>query len=162
MGRAGTRATDRIRVGFTSCKAGKRECSLCPFTGPAADKKTTVTQVKIHHSGLTLEIKEPITCRDSFCLYILSCLKPGCLVQYGGMCSRPVYLRFAEHLADIKSGNTACPVGKHWQEPGHTLEHLEFMPVEKLGVRDRVTLRMREGELINRTGVLLAGLNLYR
>ena len=36
MGRAGTRATDGIRVGFTSCKAGKRECSLCPFTGPAA------------------------------------------------------------------------------------------------------------------------------
>ena len=79
-----------------------------------------------------------------------------------GLCSRPVYLRFAEHLADIKSGNIACPVGRHWQEPGHTLEHLEFMPVEKLGVRDRVTLRMREGELINRTGVLLAGLNLYR
>ena len=92
----------------------------------------------------------------------MSCLKPGCRQQYGGLTSRPVYVRFAEHLADIKSGNIGCPVGKHWQEPGHTLEHLEFIHVEKVGARDRVTLRIREVDLINRTGVLLAGLNLYR
>ena len=162
MGRQGNRATNAYRVGFTSCKAGRRECSLCPFSGPAADKKTVVTQVTIHHSGLVLEIKQPISCRDSFCLYILSCKKPGCMQQYGGLCSRPIYLRFAEHLADIKSGNTSCPIGKHWQLPGHTLEHLELIPVEKVGARDRLTLRIREGDLINRTGVLLAGLNLYR
>ena len=41
---------------------------------------------------------------------------------------------------------------------GHTLEHLEFIPVEKVGARGR----MREADLIKRTGVLLAGLNLYR
>ena len=82
--------------------------------------------------------------------------------QYGRLCSRLIYLQFAEHLADIKAGNINCPIGKHWQEPGHTLEHLEFTPVEKVGARDKVTLRIREADLINRTGVLLAGLNLYR
>jgi len=66
--------------------------------------------------------------------------------QYGGLCSRPIYLRFAEHLEDIKSGNTSCPIGKHWQLPGHTLEHLELILVEKVGARDRLTLRIREGD----------------
>jgi hypothetical protein len=34
--------------------------------------------------------------------------------------------------------------------------------VEEVGARDRVTLRAREADFINRTGILLAGLNLYR
>ena len=135
---------------------------MCPFAGAAADKKSTVTQVIIHHSGMVLTIKQAITCRDIFCLYILSCKKPGCMKQYGGLCSRALYLRFAEHLHDIRDPNTTCPVGKHWQEPGHTLDHLEFIPVEKLGFRDKVTLRQREMDLINRTGVLAAGLNRNR
>ena len=46
--------------------------------------------------------------------------------------------------------------------PGHTLAHLTFLPVEKVGDRCPVTLRQREKDLINRTGVLAAGLNIYR
>ena len=95
MGRQGNRGTNTYRVGFASCKASTRQCSLCPFSGQAADKKTAVTQVTIHHSGLVLQIKQSITCRDSFCLYILSCKKQGCMQQHGDLCSRPIYLRFA-------------------------------------------------------------------
>ena len=42
LGRVDTRAAEGRKAGFTSCKAGRRECSMCPFTGPAADKKTRV------------------------------------------------------------------------------------------------------------------------
>ena len=38
------------------------------------------------------------------------------------------------------------------EEPGHTLEHLDFIPVENVGARDKVTLKIREGDLINRQG----------
>ena len=82
--------------------------------------------------------------------------------QYGGLTSRPVYIRFAEHLHSIRYGINTSPVGLHWLEPGHTLDHLEFVAVEKVGTRDKVTLRQREIDFINRTGVLAAGLNRYR
>ena len=52
--------------------------------------------------------------------------------------------------------------GRHWQEPAHTVDHLVFLPVEKLGTRNRATLRQREMDLINSTGVLSTGLNYYR
>ena len=42
LGRGGTRSEAGPRVGFTSCRAGKRECSMCAYTGAAADKKTVV------------------------------------------------------------------------------------------------------------------------
>ena len=99
VGRVGGRLTDGPRGGFSSCKAGRRSCSLCPFTGGASNSRSIVNQVTIKHTGLVLEIKENITCRDTFCLYILSCTKSGCGKQYAGCTHRPLYLRFSEHLA---------------------------------------------------------------
>ena len=158
--RVGTRSRIGPRLGFRCCKAGRRSCSLCPFTGAAADKKTVVTQVVIHHSGQIIQILQPISCRDEYCLYVLSCTKPGCMKQYVGMSYRAPYLRFAEHLQAIRDPKTMCTVGLHWQQPGHNLEHLEFQAVEKLGTRCIVTLRERERALIARTGVICLGLNI--
>ena len=42
-----------------------------------ADGKSVVKKVKIHHSGEEVEVKQNITCKDSFCLYILNCTKQG-------------------------------------------------------------------------------------
>ena len=160
LGRPGSRASENRRVGFTSCKAGRRECSMCPFTGLAADKKSRVTQVTIQHTGKVLNLQQPITCRDGYCLYILSCTKPGCLKQYGGLSYPPIYQRFARHLGTIRDPNSDCTVARHWREPGHTLEHLEFLSVERLGTRCRTTLRQREKDMIARLGLQSAGLNI--
>ena len=159
--RIGLRGIERRR-GFKSCKAGRRVCSLCPFTGLASDHKTVVQELKIEHSGLVLDIKEDISCRDSFCLYILSCRKPGCMKQYAGMSTRPLYIRFAEHLSAVQDPFTTTTVGKHWQLWGHNLTHLEIIGVEKLGHRCPIGLRQREIELINKTGLLDSGLNVQR
>ena len=113
------------KIGRGGNRAGDGEHLF--VTGLASDKKSKVTQVTIYHNGMTINIKQPITCRDSYCLYVLSCKKPGCMKQYGGLTSRPVYIRFAEHLHDIRYGIVTSPVGLHWQEPGHTLDHLEFI-----------------------------------
>ena len=160
-GRPGTRAaTVGSQVGFRCCKAGRRSCSLCPFTGLAADKKSVVKQIVIYHSGLTVPIREQINCRDSYYLYILSCNKPGCRKQYAGLTSRPLYKRFADHFYSTRDRHTTTSVGLHWQEPGHGLEHLEFIGVEKLSTRDKVILRETEKDLINRTGLISDGLNI--
>ena len=159
-GRPGLRQGDGPKAGFRCCKGG-RSCSLCPFTGAAADRRTIVDKVTINHSGLVLQIKETITCKDTFCLYILSCTKMGCGRQYAGCTHRPLYQRFAEHLTSTRDPATTCTVGRHWQEPGHTLGHLEFLPVERLTTRCRTTLRERERDHIARTGLISAGLNIY-
>ena len=155
---------DRARVavkkaGFSCCKAGRKNCVLCEFCGTAADRKTVVTEVKITHSGLIIPILQTITCRDTYCQYLLSCKKPGCLKQYWGCTTRPLYKRFSEHLSDTQDPNTNCPVGLHWQLPGHTIGHLEFLGVEKLGTRSWPVLRARERDKINVTGLVSAGIN---
>ena len=64
-------------------------------------------------------------CHDSYYLYVLSCKKPGCMKQYRGLTSRPTYIRY---------GIVTSPVGLHRREPGNTVEHVEFIPVEKLQI----------------------------
>ena len=160
LGRPGSnRLGAEQRPGFRSCKAGRRSCSLCPYTGPAADSKTVVTEVTIKHSGMVIQISQPITCRDTYCQYLLSCRHPGCMQQYWGCTTRPLYVRFAEHLATTRDPTSTCPVGLHWQRPGHKPEHLQFLGVERLGTRSWAVLREREKDKINETGLLGAGIN---
>ena len=147
------------KAGFSCCKAGRKNCVLCEFCGTAADRKTVVTEVKINHNGLIIPILQTITCRDTYCQYLLSCKKPGCLKQYWGCTTRPLYKRFSEHLSDTQDPNTNCPVGLHWQLPRHTIGHLEFLGVEKLGTRSWPVLRARERDKINVTGLVSAGIN---
>ena len=161
-GRPGSRSEAGPRLGFACCKAGRRGCGLCPYTGPASDRKTVVTQVNIHHSGQVLPVLEPITCKDSFCVYLLSCTKVGCLKQYVGCTCRRVYVRFKEHLDNIQDGNLACTTGRHWQEPGHSGTDVEFIPAEKLRTRNKATLREGEADLTASTGLLSAPLYVYR
>ena len=35
---------DKRKCGFRSCKAGRRVCSMCPFTGAASDNKTVIAR----------------------------------------------------------------------------------------------------------------------
>ena len=81
------------------------------------------------------------------------------MAQYAGQTYRQAYIRFREHLDSIQDSNTTCPVGLHWQLPGHKVEHMEFIPVERVIVKDRVILRQREKDLINSYGFLSAGIN---
>ena len=51
-----------------------------------------------------------------------------------------------------------------WKTPTENsfVLNMVFLPVEKLVTRDSATLRQREMDLINNTGVLSTGLNHYR
>ena len=79
---AGLRLPVNQKPGFTSFKAGRMSCSLCGICGPASDRKTAVASIFIAHSGLKIPILQPITCRDTFCQYLLSCRKTGYMKQY--------------------------------------------------------------------------------
>ena len=70
-----------------------------------------------------IKVKQNITCKDDYVLYVLSCTKQGCMAQYAGLTSRNANTRFSEHLASTMDPNTTCPVGHHWQVPGHRTIH---------------------------------------
>ena len=72
-------------------------------------------------------------------------------------------MRFSEYKRSAQDPDTTCVVGRHFQEPGHSLDHMEMVGVEKLmGSRDRVTLRQREKKLINDLDLIRHGLNVNR
>ena len=43
---------------------------------------------------------------------------------------------------NVQDPTTTCTVDRHWQEPGISLQDLQFLPVEELGTWNRMTLRV--------------------
>ena len=107
--------TRGVQPGFTRC--GARTCSLCPFTGRAAEGKK-VTQIKIKHSGQVEDIRDSINCRSKNVLYLLSCEQQTgariCGQQYVGETGREVKKRFSEHKSSMEECTTTKVIGKHF------------------------------------------------
>ena len=148
-------------VGARSCgRIGQRQmCCLCPHLGPAADPRRVVQEVVIHHTGDRIKINQNINCTDEGCVYLLSCTKPSCKKQYIGESGRALYKRFREHRDSAEDPETTCPVGIHFQLPGHSKNNMEMIPLEI--VRGcRATRKQRERNLINRHQMIRFGLNI--
>ena len=154
-----TRAATGARVvGVRRCSGGGRRqsCPLCPHLG--ASPRDVMQEVKIHHSGEIIKIRENMSCTDQGCLYLLSCKKGGCRKQYIGESGRPVYKRFKDHQDSSEDPGTSCPVGLHFQLPGHSKKDMEMVPLEK--VRGNTAVRkIRERNLINKFQMITHGLN---
>ena len=152
-------ATGNRVVGFRNCGAMyQKQCRLCPFS--TSNGQTVVTEVTIFHSGQIILIRQNITCRDSNVIYILTCLKPECRgIQYLGETGRMAYERFREHLDSAQDPNTTCPVGLHWRLPGHRLEHMQFVPFERLHC-GKAARKQREKNYIDKYDMIRQGLNI--
>ena len=80
-------------------------------------------------SGEVINITQNITCMDVGCLYLLSCTKQNCRKQYIGESGRQIYKRFKEHQDSSEDPYTTCPVGLHFQLPGHSKTDIELVPI---------------------------------
>lgn len=90
-----------------------------------------------------------MTCTDEGCLYSLSCTKANCRKQYIGETDRAVYKRFKEQVDTSEYSDAKCPVGIHFQLPGHSKRDMEMIPLEI--VRGcRATRNIRGRKLINK------------
>ena len=118
-----------------------------------------VQEVKIHHSGKVIKITQNITCTDIGCLYLLSCTKQNCREQYIGESGREIYKRFKEHQDSSEDPNTTCPVGLHFQLPGHSKNDIELVPIE-IVIGDKAVRKEREKMLINNYQMIQFGLNI--
>ena len=58
-------------------------------------------------------------------------------------------MRYVDHEDDARDPNTTKNIGLHFQLPGHTIKHMEMIPVEK--VRGGVAVRkIRELAMIRK------------
>ena len=156
-----TRAATGVRqVGVRCCgRGGRRQlCSLCPFLGAASDPRVVVQEATINHTGEVISIIQNITCTDQGCLYLLSCTKNTCRKQYVGETGRSLYVRFKEHKDSAETADTPCPVGQHFQLPGHSTRDMVMVPLE-LVRGDKATRKQRERNLINTHQMIRFGMN---
>lgn len=91
--------------------------------------RATATGVEYRYS-----IISPVTCRDSFVIYTITCTKSEgpCKhnhVQYVGSTSKPANVRLGQHVGTVTyecHSDTTCPVGEHFRGKGHGARHMKM------------------------------------
>ena len=68
-------------------------------------------------------------------------------MQYVGMTTRALYIRFGEHMCDIRNQRTWKSVPEHFNQHGHSMEDFSIMIIDQED--DVKTLRKRERYWIN-------------
>ena len=108
-------------------------------------------------------IKQLITCDTIGVVYMLEC---DCGLQYIGRTSRPLHVRLAEHVNNIKQGKTTHNVSRHFKQFHHkNPKGLRFWGIEKVNRHWRGgnfirQLSKKESYWIHETHVLIPdGLN---
>ena len=143
------------RQGFRRC--GKTRCLCCLYSVESRNHTCSVT-------GETWRIKECISCQDSNIVYSITCNHRAgrCkdAPQYVGMVgdTRPCRDRCTEHRGAVNNKRDTA-VGEHFNLPGHGLEDLIFLPIEKVHSKDPFVIEARERFWIQKYRVLDSGMN---
>ena len=137
-----TRAnTGTGEVGMRGCgRNGRRQmCRLCPHLGPAADQSVVISEAVISNNNEVIKIKDNINCTTSSVLYLITCKKRGCAMQYIGETGRMLYECYVEHEDSARDPDTNKTVGRHFQLHGHTTDQIEMIGIEH--VRGGIAVR---------------------
>lgn len=142
----------RRRAGFQKCsRMGQAGCLMCHYS-------VNTSQHKSAYDGKLYNIQSRIKCTDTFLIYSIQCRKcPS--IEYVGQTTQTASTRFYNHRSDVTTKKLAKPVANHFNLPGHKLSDLVFLPFEKLRVKDKTMLDVRERYWISKKGTHKHGLN---
>ena len=137
----------RRRVGFQRCtRMGQAGCLMCHYS-------MNTLQHKSAYDGKLYNIQSMIKCTDTYLIYSIQCRKcPS--IQYVGQTTQTASTRFSNHRSDVTTKKVDKPVSNHFNLPGHQLSDLVFLPFEKLRVKDKTMLEVRERYWISKKGNL--------
>ena len=131
--------------------------TCCPFTFPPTTKVTAQITDYCH------QIRDPVNCETSNCIYYWRCIKTNCKdfprCEYIGLTKRPFRTRLAEHKQYIRSSLIDKPSGYHFNQPGHTIADLSGIILEHVKSPDPFVLRAREFLYIQKFDTYNNGLN---
>ncbi|PJE77742.1 hypothetical protein CI610_03332 [invertebrate metagenome] len=128
--------------GYIAEACNSKRCETCPFL------QVTVC----FYSSKTTEVfnmKQDLNCNSKNVIYLITCRK--CDSQYVGQTSLSLRDRFTRHRFDIRHKKDK-PVARHFNQNGHSLEHVNITPIEQ--VPDSSFLNEREGFWIDKLQTL--------
>ena len=95
-----------------------------------------------------------LNCKSKNLIYLIEC---KCTKQYIGGTKRQLHERCGEHRRSIRNNHQLIkptPVSTHFNQPGHSIDHLLLTPLELIhNTRDSVR-KAREAHLIYKTMTL--------
>ena len=125
-------------------KCNHPRCLTCPFL-QEGQTKYTFSATKEER-----RINDNLNCKSKNLIYLIECKK--CTKQYIGETKRQLHERFGEHRRSIQNHHQLIkptPVSTHFNQPGHSIDHLLLTPLELIhNTRDSVR-KAREAHLIN-------------
>ena len=114
-------------------------------------------------------ILSPVTCNSDHLIYTISCKRgghtpdPACRLesQYVGMTGQKAKRRWDAHSSSINpvNGVPTTSVGRHFNLPGHSVDDINFLVIEKVFNTDPHILKARETYWIRKYQTVTHGLN---
>ena len=96
-----------------------------------------------------------LNCKSKNLIYLIECKK--CTKQYIGETKRQLHERFGEHRRSIQNHHQLAkptPVSAHFNQPGHSIDHLLLTPLELIHSKRDSVRKAREAHLINKAMTL--------
>ena len=163
--RPGLRQAEKeLRAGFRSGCRGRlvQECAMCSMFIMNPMDRTSKVIKEVDMGGLEpgpITLTQPLNCRSKRVVYIGG--NTITRARYAGMTKREVRKRMAEHVRAIRNKEETHPIGSHFKEFGHGVEHFTMVPI--MQVRgDAFALRALEKKIIERYKLVDLGLNRQR
>ena len=141
---------------FNSGKS-KKPCKVCRFTFE------NTHQIVPNNTSYVHRIKDNLDCQTKNGIYYWKCTYKACkdnpCTEYVGKTKRTFLDRYYNHISYVRQGKLKEPSGKHFNKPGHNLEHMKGLLIERVRSNDPVTLKMREEYYIDKFDTFRNGLN---
>ena len=90
---------------------------------------------------------------------MVECQKQNCGKQYIGETERSLKERFSDHKNYVKNHHLNQATGAHFNEPGHQIEHMKVIAIEKLKNKNTQYRKEKEKFFIQKFDSFHNGIN---
>ena len=137
-----TTRVSRILPGMYRCSRSGRECTICPWVREGKVAVSTAPNCKYRK-----EITSHLCCQSRNILYLIECNK--CRLQYIGETDRSLKERFSEHKGYVTNKILKQATGAHFNLPGHSVDNMMVMAIQKIFTRGTPYRKEHEKEEIS-------------
>ena len=137
---------------LTGIKPCNKPCQACPFVETTKTVKSTATNI-------IANINTAVTCTTSWVIYLITCNKRGCGLQYVGKTEQDLASRLGQHKNAILNKNFEYATAVHFCSRGHELFDMTIAVIEKIYTTDRLFIEEREKDWIRIFNTFHKGMN---